>query len=169
MKPTAVVLTPQSLDGGAGLGAGGVSIHSNDSAEGVPFILDILRAWRGLWVVLLWRRWEISIRVSPRISCRDSNSVTPTSNYGRWGPGQIITLELYVGDTRQAKSASHSPARSASSRRFYHPLTLPPPSTHPLLTPCSPRPTTRPSCVAPCLCRLSRYRRILLSTRSPRR
>ena len=44
MKPTAVVLTPQSLDGGAGLGAGGVSIHSNDSAEGVPFVLDILRA-----------------------------------------------------------------------------------------------------------------------------
>lgn len=44
MKPTAVVLTPQSLDGGAGLGAGGVSIHSNDSAEGAPFILDIPRA-----------------------------------------------------------------------------------------------------------------------------
>ena len=75
MKPTAVVLTPQSFDGGAGLGAGGVSIHSNESAEGVPFILDIPRPWRGFWVVLLWRRWEISIRVSPRSSCRDSNSV----------------------------------------------------------------------------------------------
>ena len=50
MKPTAVVLTPQSLDGGAGLGAGGVSIHSKDSAEGAPFILDIPRAWRGFWV-----------------------------------------------------------------------------------------------------------------------
>ena len=62
MKPTAVVLTPQSLDGGAGLGAGGVSIHSNDSAEGAPFILDIPRAWRGFWVVLLWRRWVSGFR-----------------------------------------------------------------------------------------------------------
>ena len=23
---------------------------------------------------------------------------TPTSNYSRWGPGQIIALELYVGE-----------------------------------------------------------------------
>lgn len=96
MKPTAVVLTPQSLDGGVGLGAGGVSIHSNDSAEGVPFILDILRAWRGFWVVLLWRRWEISIRVSPRSSCRDSKSVAYSyfqlQSLGTWTDNRLGTL-----------------------------------------------------------------------------
>ena len=95
MKPTAVVLTPQSLDGGAGLGAGGVSIHSNDSAEGAPFILDIPRAWRGFWVVLLWRRWVSGFRQGALAGIL-IRLRSPTSNYGRWGPGQIIALELYV-------------------------------------------------------------------------
>ena len=99
MKPTAVVLTPQSLDGGAGLGAGGVSIHSNDSAEGVPFILDILRAWRGFWWCYCGGggksvsgfRQEALAGIPGRLRI-------PTSNYGCWGPGQIIALELYVGE-----------------------------------------------------------------------